>query len=94
MHFLIRSKGSQVKSALFLYVRRDETLDSVVYAIFYFYICSCSYSIEGKGRKILYHCLVLSSLRQRMLRGKDGIMSLAQGIVHWSPPPGALEAPP
>eukprot|EP00438_Fugacium_kawagutii_P031081 Skav204623 [mRNA] locus=scaffold1712:235083:244373:- [translate_table: standard] len=29
---------------------------------------------------------------QRMLRGKEGIMSLAQGIVHWSPPPAALEA--
>eukprot|EP00434_Breviolum_minutum_P015144 symbB.v1.2.013356.t1/scaffold942.1/size149982/7 len=29
---------------------------------------------------------------QRMLRGKDGIMSLAQGIVHWSPPASALEA--
>eukprot|EP00913_Durusdinium_trenchii_P036073 g33754.t1 len=29
---------------------------------------------------------------QRMLRGKEGIMSLAQGIVHWAPPPEALEA--
>ena len=30
--------------------------------------------------------------RQRMLRGKEGIMSLAQGIVHWAPPAAALEA--
>lgn len=30
--------------------------------------------------------------RQRMLRGKEGIMSLAQGIVHWAPPAVALEA--
>lgn len=29
---------------------------------------------------------------QRMLRGKEGIMSLAQGIVHWAPPAAALEA--
>jgi len=29
---------------------------------------------------------------QRMLRGKTGLTSLAQGIVHWSPPPSALEA--
>jgi len=29
---------------------------------------------------------------QRMLRGKTGLLSLAQGIVHWSPPPEALKA--
>lgn len=29
---------------------------------------------------------------QRMLRGKEGIMSLAQGIVHWAPPVAASEA--
>ena len=29
-----------------------------------------------------------------MLRGKEGIMSLAQGIVHWAPPAAALEARP
>ena len=29
---------------------------------------------------------------QQMLRGKEGILSLAQGIVHWSPPDEALQA--
>ena len=29
---------------------------------------------------------------QQMLRGKEGILSLAQGIVHWGPPPAALAA--
>ena len=29
---------------------------------------------------------------QQMLRGKEGILSLAQGIVHWSPPEEALQA--
>lgn len=29
---------------------------------------------------------------QRMLRGKEGILSLAQGIVHWAPPEAALAA--
>eukprot|EP00931_Biecheleriopsis_adriatica_P115663 TRINITY_DN91432_c0_g1_i1.p1 TRINITY_DN91432_c0_g1~~TRINITY_DN91432_c0_g1_i1.p1 ORF type:complete len:445 (-),score=96.31 TRINITY_DN91432_c0_g1_i1:4-1218(-) len=29
---------------------------------------------------------------QRMLRGKEGIMSLAQGIVHWAPPQAVIEA--
>jgi len=29
---------------------------------------------------------------QKMLRGKQGIMSLAQGIVHWSPPPSVPAA--
>eukprot|EP00930_Biecheleria_cincta_P056884 TRINITY_DN42900_c0_g1_i1.p1 TRINITY_DN42900_c0_g1~~TRINITY_DN42900_c0_g1_i1.p1 ORF type:complete len:430 (+),score=88.40 TRINITY_DN42900_c0_g1_i1:28-1317(+) len=29
---------------------------------------------------------------QRMLRGKEGILSLAQGIVHWAPPQEATEA--
>ena len=29
---------------------------------------------------------------QQMLRGKTDVLSLAQGIVHWSPPPAALEA--
>lgn len=29
---------------------------------------------------------------QKMLRGKEGIMSLAQGIVHWPPPPCVAEA--
>ena len=28
---------------------------------------------------------------QRMMAGKVGIMSLAQGIVHWKPPPSALQ---
>merc|ERR1719401_1003273 len=29
---------------------------------------------------------------QDMMRGKEGLMSLAQGVVHWQPPPSALEA--
>lgn len=29
---------------------------------------------------------------QEMLRGKEGVMSLAQGIVHWSPPAGLAQA--
>jgi len=29
---------------------------------------------------------------QNMLRGKEGIMSLAQGIVHWGPPPSVVAA--
>eukprot|EP00443_Scrippsiella_acuminata_P078693 CAMPEP_0115566366 /NCGR_PEP_ID=MMETSP0271-20121206/103547_1 /TAXON_ID=71861 /ORGANISM="Scrippsiella trochoidea, Strain CCMP3099" /LENGTH=374 /DNA_ID=CAMNT_0003000671 /DNA_START=26 /DNA_END=1147 /DNA_ORIENTATION=- len=29
---------------------------------------------------------------QGMLRGKEGVMSLAQGIVHWAPPPAVAEA--
>eukprot|EP00962_Isochrysis_galbana_P021532 scaffold6354_cov126-Isochrysis_galbana.AAC.9 len=29
---------------------------------------------------------------QEMLRGKEGVLSLAQGIVHWPPPPQALAA--
>jgi katanin p60 ATPase-containing subunit A1 len=29
---------------------------------------------------------------QEMLRGKEGVLSLAQGIVHWPPPPEALAA--
>ena len=29
---------------------------------------------------------------QQMLRGKEGILSLAQGIVHWSPPDEAMQA--
>jgi len=29
---------------------------------------------------------------QEMLRGKEGVMSLAQGIVHWLPPPAVAEA--
>ncbi|CAE8593448.1 unnamed protein product, partial [Polarella glacialis] len=29
---------------------------------------------------------------QRMLKGKEGILSLAQGIVHWAPPPAVAEA--
>ena len=29
---------------------------------------------------------------QRMLRGKEGILSLAQGVVHWQPPAAALSA--
>eukprot|EP00967_Tisochrysis_lutea_P034593 scaffold41344_cov32-Tisochrysis_lutea.AAC.2 len=29
---------------------------------------------------------------QEMLRGKEGVLSLAQGIVHWQPPPTALDA--
>jgi len=29
---------------------------------------------------------------QAMLRGKAGVLSLAQGIVHWAPPPEALAA--
>jgi len=28
---------------------------------------------------------------QQMMRGREGVLSLAQGIVHWSPPPSALE---
>ena len=27
-----------------------------------------------------------------MMRGREGVLSLAQGIVHWSPPAAALEA--
>lgn len=29
---------------------------------------------------------------QQMLRGKTDVLSLAQGIVHWAPPPDALAA--
>ena len=29
---------------------------------------------------------------QQMLRGKEGVLSLAQGIVHWSPPDEAMQA--
>ena len=29
---------------------------------------------------------------QQMLRGKEDVLSLAQGIVHWSPPEEALQA--
>lgn len=29
---------------------------------------------------------------QQMMRGRQGVLSLAQGIVHWSPPQSALEA--
>lgn len=29
---------------------------------------------------------------QQMMRGKEGLLSLAQGIVHWKPPSSALEA--
>lgn len=29
---------------------------------------------------------------QQMLRGKEGVLSLAQGIVHWSPPDEAVQA--
>lgn len=29
---------------------------------------------------------------QQMMRGREGVISLAQGIVHWSPPEAALEA--
>ena len=29
---------------------------------------------------------------QKMMRGKEGLLSLAQGIVHWKPPPTAIEA--
>ena len=29
---------------------------------------------------------------QQMLRGKEGVLSLAQGIVHWAPPDEALQA--
>lgn len=29
---------------------------------------------------------------QKMLRGKEGILSLAQGIVHWGPPPAVAAA--
>lgn len=29
---------------------------------------------------------------QQMMRGREGVLSLAQGIVHWSPPQSALEA--
>jgi hypothetical protein len=34
--------------------------------------------------------LPLYALEQRMMAGKEGIMSLAQGIVHWQPPAEAL----
>jgi len=27
-----------------------------------------------------------------MMRGKEGLLSLAQGIVHWKPPPSAVDA--
>ena len=29
---------------------------------------------------------------QKMMRGKEGVLSLAQGIVHWSPPEQVMEA--
>mmetsp|Transcript_71576 Transcript_71576/g.226056 ORF Transcript_71576/g.226056 Transcript_71576/m.226056 type:complete len:317 (+) Transcript_71576:37-987(+) len=29
---------------------------------------------------------------QRMMRGKEGVLSLAQGITHWQPPASALDA--
>ena len=31
-------------------------------------------------------------ISQKMMRGTDGILSLAQGIVHWKPPPSAIRA--
>ena len=52
-------------------------------------LCQMSLRPSKRIRATDEPCIVAM---QRMLRGKQGILSLAQGIVHWAPPPGALAA--